>query len=72
MYYKRLAKFLKDPKYFDDNERVEIEEFLDNLRNSKKPTVRFLVLLMDRYWRRERAIWNRWPDEPKKELELSA
>jgi len=40
LYYKRLAKFLKDPKYFDDNERVEIEEFLDNLRNSKKPTVR--------------------------------
>ncbi len=40
LYYKRLAKFLKDPKYFDDNERVEIEEFLDNLRNSKKATVR--------------------------------
>ena len=40
LYHKRLAKFLKDPKYFDDNERVEIEEFLDNLRNSKKPTVR--------------------------------
>ncbi len=40
LYHKRLAKFLKDPKYFDDNERVEIDEFLDNLRNSKKPTVR--------------------------------
>ena len=30
LYHKRLAKFLKDPKYFDDNERVEIDEFLDN------------------------------------------
>ncbi|MGP0070194.1 MAG: hypothetical protein ACLQGP_42170, partial [Isosphaeraceae bacterium] len=40
LYHKRLAKFLKDPKYFDDNEQVEIDVFLDNLRNSKKPTVR--------------------------------
>jgi hypothetical protein len=21
------------------------------------------VLLMDRYWSRERAMWGRWPDE---------
>ena len=40
LYYKRLAKFLKDPKHFDDNEQIEIDEFLDNLRNSKKSTVR--------------------------------
>ena len=40
LYYKRLAKFLKDPKHFDDNEQIEIDEFLDNLRNSKKSAVR--------------------------------
>ena len=40
LYYQRLAKFLKDPKYFDEENQIEIEEFLDNLRNSKKPTVR--------------------------------
>jgi len=40
LYYKRLAKFLKDPKHFDDNEQIEIDEFLDNSRNSKKLTVR--------------------------------
>ena len=40
LYHKRLAKFLKDPKFFDDDEQDEIDEFLDDLRNSKKPTVR--------------------------------
>src|SRR5271166_3472334 len=34
---------------------------------TRHTTVRFLVLLRDRYWRRERAIWNRWPDEPKEQ-----
>ena len=36
LYYKRLAKFLKDPKYFDEENQIEIEEFLDNLRNSRE------------------------------------
>jgi len=39
-YHKRLAKFLKDPKYFDEEDQVGIDEFLDNLRNSKEATVR--------------------------------
>ena len=40
LYHKRLAKFLKDPKFFDEEEQEEIDKFLDDLRNSKKPTVR--------------------------------
>ncbi len=40
MYRKPLAKFLKDPTFFDEEEQEDIEQFLDDLRNSKNPTVR--------------------------------
>ena len=35
-----LAKFLKDPKFFDEEEQEDLDKFLDDLRNSKTQTVR--------------------------------
>ena len=32
-------------------------------RRKRRTTVRFLVVLLDRYWGRERAIRNRWQQE---------
>ena len=49
------------------NRKLRYEEKSRYKWRTRHTTVRFLVLLMDRYWRRERAIWNRWPDEPKEE-----
>ena len=46
------------------NRKLRYEEKSRYKWRTRHTTVRFLVLLMDRYWRRERAIWNRWPDEP--------
>jgi hypothetical protein len=40
LYRKTLAKFLKDPKFFDEEEQEDVDKFLDDLRNSKKQTVR--------------------------------
>lgn len=40
LYHKSLAKFLKDPKFFDEEEQEDVEKFLDDLRNSKSQTVR--------------------------------
>ncbi|MBX7133791.1 MAG: hypothetical protein K1X67_14045, partial [Fimbriimonadaceae bacterium] len=40
LYHKALAKFLKDPKFFDEEEQEDVEKFLDDLRNSKNQTVR--------------------------------
>jgi len=40
IYRKSLAKFLKDPKFFDEEEQEDVEKFLDDLRNSKQQTVR--------------------------------
>ncbi|MCY2995382.1 MAG: hypothetical protein NTY19_47085 [Planctomycetota bacterium] len=40
LYRKRLAKFLKDPKFFDEEEQEEVDKFLDDLRHSKNQTVR--------------------------------
>ena len=40
LYYKPLAKFLKDPKFLDEEEQEDIEKFLDDLRNNKSQTVR--------------------------------
>jgi hypothetical protein len=39
-YRKDLARFLKDPAYFDDEEQEEIGAFLDDLQNSTDPGVR--------------------------------
>ena len=49
------------------NRKLRYEEKSRYKWRTRHTTVRFLVLLMDRYWRRERAIWNRWPNEPKEE-----
>jgi hypothetical protein len=40
VYHKPLAKFLKNPKFFDEEEQEDIDKFLDDLRNSKDPAVR--------------------------------
>jgi hypothetical protein len=39
-YRKDLGKFLKDPKFFDEEEQEDLEKFLDDLRSSKSQTVR--------------------------------
>jgi hypothetical protein len=39
-YRKDLGKFLKDPKFFDEEEQEDLENFLDDLHNSKSQTVR--------------------------------
>jgi len=35
----RLAKFLKTPKFFDEEAQEELEDFLDDLRNNPDPAV---------------------------------
>jgi transposase-like protein len=45
------------------NRKLRHEEKSRYKWRTRRTTVRFLVLLMDRYWRRERAIWSRWTDE---------
>jgi hypothetical protein len=40
LYHKSLAKFLKDPKFFDEEEQEEVGKFIDDLRHSKNQTVR--------------------------------
>jgi len=40
LYYKPLAKFLKDSKFFDEEEQEEVDKFLDDLRHSKSQAVR--------------------------------
>jgi Transposase len=47
------------------NRKLRYEEKSRYKWRKRHTTVRFLVLLMDRYWWRERALRNRWPDEPK-------
>ena len=38
-YRRDLAKFLKDPKFFDEEEREDINDFLDDLQNNPDPGV---------------------------------
>lgn len=40
LYHKPLAKFLKDPKFFDEEEQEDADKFLEDLRHSKSQTVR--------------------------------
>lgn len=37
LYRSRLSKFLKNPKYFDEEAQEELEDFLDDLRNNPDP-----------------------------------
>ncbi len=39
LYRARLGKFLKNPKFFDEEAQVDLETFLDNLRNNTDPAV---------------------------------
>lgn len=39
LYRARLAKFLKNPKFFDEEAQEEIDAFLDDLRNNPNPAV---------------------------------
>jgi len=45
------------------NRKLRYEEKARYKWRKRRTTVRFLVLLLDRYWRQERASRNRWPDE---------
>src|SRR5207244_2239196 len=40
LYRKPLAKFLKDPKFFDEEEQEEVDKFLDDLRHGKSQSVK--------------------------------
>lgn len=46
------------------NRKLRYEEKSRYRWRSRRTTVRFLVLLLDRHWGRERAIRSRWQDEP--------
>lgn len=46
------------------NRKLRYEEKARYKWRKRRTTVRFLVLLLDRYWRQERAIRNRWQEEP--------
>ena len=49
------------------NRKVRYEEKARYKWRKRRSLVRFLVVLMDRYWRQVRAQRNRWPDESKPE-----
>jgi hypothetical protein len=40
LYHKALGRFLKDPRFFDEEEQEDVDKFLDDLRNSKNQIVR--------------------------------
>jgi transposase-like protein len=47
------------------NRKLRYEEKARYKWRKRRTTVRFLVLLLDRCWRRERAIRSHWEDEPR-------
>jgi hypothetical protein len=49
------------------NRKLRYEEKARYKWRKRRTLVRFLVLLMDRHWRQERARRNRWPDEAEPE-----
>jgi hypothetical protein len=71
--FARMIAFLKSPACRRVRTNNHVERVNRKLRyeekarykwRSRRTTVRFLVLLLDRCWRRERAIRSRWQDEP--------
>jgi hypothetical protein len=46
------------------NRKLRYEEKARYRWRERRTTVRFLVLLLDRQWGRERAIRSHWQDEP--------
>jgi hypothetical protein len=72
--FAKMIAFLKGPACRRVRTNNQVERFNRRLRyeekarykwRSRRTTVRFLVLLLDRYWGRERAIRSRWQDEPR-------
>jgi hypothetical protein len=70
--FAKMIAFLKSPARRRERTNNHVERVNRELRHeeksrykwrSRRTTVRFLVLLMDRYWKRERAIWSRWSGE---------
>ena len=70
--YARMIAFLKSPACHRVRTNNHVERVNRKLRyeekaryrwRSRRTTVRFLVLLLDRYWGRERAIRNRWQED---------
>jgi len=71
--YAKMIAFLKSPACRRVRTNNHVERVNRKLRHQEKAryrwrkrrtTVRFLVLLLDRCWKRERAIRNRWQEEP--------
>jgi hypothetical protein len=59
---KDLAAFLKDPKFFDEEEQEDLDKFMADLRNAKKPAVRRDC--GDRLWRFYRDYLKMTPQMP--------
>jgi hypothetical protein len=71
-----MIAFLKSPACRRERTNNHVERINRKLRYEEKSrykwrkrrtTVRFLVLLLDRYWRHEQTLRNRWPAEPQSE-----
>jgi hypothetical protein len=72
--FAKMIAFLKGPACRRVRTNNHVERANRKLRHqerarykwrSRRTTVRFLVLLLDRWWGRERASRNRWRDEPR-------
>jgi transposase-like protein len=70
--YAKMIAFLKSPAYHRVRTNNHVERVNRKLRyeekaryrwRSRRTTVRFLVLLLDRCWKQERAVRNRWQEE---------
>ncbi len=70
--FAKMIAFLKSPACRRVRTNNHVERVNRTLRHQEKArykwrgrrtTVRFLVLLMDRYWKRERALRRRWPSD---------
>jgi transposase-like protein len=71
--FAKMIAFLKSPACRRVRTNNHVERINRTLRYEEKSrykwrkrrtTVRFLVLMLDRIWRHERAMRNRWPDDP--------
>jgi transposase-like protein len=70
--YAKMIAFLKSPACHRVRTNNHVERINRKLRyeekaryrwRSRRTTVRFLVLLLDRCWKQERAVRNRWQEE---------
>jgi transposase-like protein len=71
--FAKMIAFLKSPACRRVRTNNHVERINRKLRYEEKSrykwrkrrtTVRFLVLMLDRYWQKERAIRHRWPQDP--------